>query len=145
VSKALVQEAIAHDCETIAFEDLTDIHDRMPNAKKFHAWAFRRLYEYTEYKAVEQGIRVEQVTPAYTSRRCSKCGTTLEQNRDGDSFECQKCGYAVHADYNAAKNIGNKLLSGGQKSPQGGATRQLALKSGTLNANGEFSPASSEA
>ncbi|MFB6110317.1 MAG: RNA-guided endonuclease InsQ/TnpB family protein, partial [Halodesulfurarchaeum sp.] len=123
----------------------TDIRDRMPGAKKFHAWAFRRLYEYVEYKAEEHGIVVEQVDPAYTSQRCSKCGCTLEENRDGDSFECLKCGYAVHADYNAAKNIGHKLLSAGQKSPQGGATRQLALKSGTLNANGEFSPASSEA
>ena len=145
ISKALVQEALANECDTIAFEDLTDIRDRMPNAKKFHVWAFRRLYEYTEYKAVERGIHVEQVDPAYTSRRCSKCGMTLEENRNGEKFECQKCGYEVHADYNAAKNIGYKRLSAGQKSPSGGATRQLALKSGTLNANGEFSPASSEA
>jgi len=145
ISKALVQEALANDCDTIAFEDLTDIRERMPNAKKFHAWAFRRLYEYVAYKAPERGIRVEQVDPAHTSQRCSKCGMTLEENRDGTDFVCRKCGYETHADYNAAKNIGNKILSAGQKSPQGGATRQLALKSGTLNANGEFTPASSEA
>ena len=27
----------------------------MPGAKAFHAWAFRRLYEYVEYKATEFG------------------------------------------------------------------------------------------
>jgi len=145
VSKGIVQEAVTHGCDTIAFEDLTDIRERMPGAKKFHAWAFRRLYEYVKYKAPDRGIVVEQVDPAHTSQRCSKCGTTLEENRDGTDFECLKCGYEAHADYNAAKNVGHKILSAGQKSPSGGATRQLALKSGTLNANGEFSPASSEA
>ena len=70
---------------------------------------------------------------------------TLEENRNGEKFACRKCGYKAHADYNAARNIGHKILSAGQKSPSGGVTRQLALKSGTLNANGEFSPASSEA
>jgi hypothetical protein len=56
-------------------------------------------------------------------------------------FCCQKCGYEGNADYNAAKNIGFRLLRAGQKSPHGGATRHLALKSGTLNVNGGYSPA----
>jgi len=142
LSKAIVQEAIAHGCDTIAFEELTDIRDRMPNAKKFHAWAFRRLYDYVAYKAKAEGIETTQVDPAYTSQRCSRCGTTLRENRPSQGkFCCQKCGYEVNADYNAAKNIGMKMLRAGQKSPHGGATRHLALKSGTLNVNGEYSPA----
>ncbi|RQG97656.1 RNA-guided endonuclease InsQ/TnpB family protein [Natrarchaeobius chitinivorans] len=146
ISKGLVQEAITHDCSTIAFEDLTDIRERMPGAKKFHGWAFRRLYEYVEYKAAEFGIRTKQVDPAYTSQRCSKCGTTLRENRTSQAdFCCLKCGYEVHADYNAAKNVATKLLRSGQKSPVGGATNQLALKSGTLNGSGDFSPANAEA
>ena len=40
----------------IAFENLTGIRERMPNAKKFHTWAFRRLFEYVEYKAEMFGI-----------------------------------------------------------------------------------------
>ena len=141
ISKALVQEADAYGCDAIAFEELTHIRDRMPGAKKFHAWAFRRLYEYTEYKAEEYGIDVVQVNPAYTSQRCSKCGTTLEKNRpSGDHrFECQKCGYAVHADYNAAKNIAMKHVRRRQKSIGGRPRVNVALKSGTLNANGRYS------
>ena len=142
ISKAIIQEAIAHGCDRIAFEELTDIRDRMPGAKKFHAWAFRRLYDYVAYKAKAEGIDTSQVDPAYTSKRCSKCGTTLDENRPSQAkFCCQKCGYEVNADYNAAKNIGFRLLRAGQKSPHGGATRHLALTSGTLNVNGEYSPA----
>ena len=144
ISKAIVQEAVAHDCDVIAFEELTDIRDRMPGAKQFYAWAFRRLYDYVVYKAEAKGIGTTQVDPAYTSQRCSKCGTTLRENRPSQArFCCQKCGYEANADYNAAKNIGFKLLRAGQKSPQGGATSHLALKSGTLNVNGGYSPADS--
>nr|WP_323173304.1 IS200/IS605 family accessory protein TnpB-related protein [Natrialba sp. PRR66] len=56
ISKAIVQEAVANECDTIAFEKLTDIRDRMPRAKKFHARAFRRLYDYVAYKAEADGI-----------------------------------------------------------------------------------------
>ncbi len=81
----------------------------MPRAKKFYTWAFRRLFEYVEYKAAVVGISVEQVSPAYTSQRCSKCGFTHENNRptsDGQAvFECLKCGYSPHADYNAVAGL----------------------------------------
>ncbi|TQQ83356.1 transposase [Halonotius terrestris] len=142
ISKAIVQEAIAHNCDRIAFEELIGIRERLPGIKKFHTWAFRRLYDYVAYKADAEGIETTQVGPAYTSQRCSKCGTTLQENRRSQArFCCQKCGYEAHADYNAAKNIGFRLLRAGQKSPHGGATRHLALKSGTLTVNGEYSPA----
>ncbi len=88
----------------IIFEDLTDIRERLPHAKWHHIWAFRRLFEYVEYKAPERGVTVKQVAPNHTSQRCSRtdCGFTHETNRDGEHFHCQKCGYEV----NAAKNIG---------------------------------------
>ena len=81
------------------------------------------------------------MSPAYTSRRCSKCGCTLEESRPSKhEFCCQKCGYELDADYNVSKNIARKLakrLRSGQKSSSGGATYQLALASGMLNLNGE--------
>jgi IS605 OrfB family transposase len=141
ISKAIVQEAITHECGTIVFENLTGIRDRVAHAKKFHQWAFNQLYEYVEYKAEPFGIDVDQVNPRNTSRRCSKCGHTAKNNRQRqDRFCCQQCGYELHADYNAAKNIGWKQVRSGLKSPSGRANYQLALKSGTVNANGSFSP-----
>ena len=143
VSKELVAEAIKNDCDVIAFENLTGIRERMPNTRKFHVWAFRRLFEYVKYKAEAVGISIEQVSPAYTSQRCCKCGTTLQENRrTQDRFCCQKCGYEVNADYNAAKNIGLKYLRSAQKSSSGGAPVNVRLNRGTLNVNGNYEPAS---
>ena len=141
-SNQILDEARSHGCTHVAFENLTDIRDRMAGVKRFHAWAFRRLYEYVEYKAEMLDIEVEQVSPAYTSQRCSKCGFTHETNRRSKhQFVCQKCDYELNADYNASKNIGRKLLKrlhSGQMSSDGGAPCQCALKSGMLNLNGGF-------
>ncbi|WP_458186227.1 RNA-guided endonuclease InsQ/TnpB family protein [Haladaptatus sp. NG-WS-4] len=141
-SNQILEEARDHDCTHISFENLTDIRKRMAGTKRFHAWTFRRLYQYTEYKAEMFGIEVEQISPAYTSQRCSKCGFTHEDNRRSKhQFVCQKCEYELNADYNASKNIARKLLKrlhSGQKSSSGGAPCQCALPSGTLNLNGDF-------
>ena len=143
IAKAIVLEARRHDCAGIAFENLEDIRDRISNASKFQQWAFRTLQQYTEYKAEEYGIRVETVSPAYTSQRCSHstCGYTHSDNRDGDEFACLECGKELHADYNAARNIAWRLLQGWHTSGAGGADCQVALKSGTVTANGEYMPA----
>jgi len=134
-SKEIVAEAQRHGCTHIAFEDLDRIRERISNGKKFQQWAFRALQEQVEYKAALAGIAVSKVEPSYTSQQCSKCGTTLDENRDGQDFACLNCGYTANADYNAAKNVARKLalqLQRGQKSLAGGAFCQYALKSGTL-------------
>jgi IS605 OrfB family transposase len=137
-SKALVEEAHRQNCTHIAFEDLGRIRKRISDGKKFRQWAFRELQQQTKHKAELAGIVVETVEPSYTSQQCSKCGTTLEENRDGQHFGCLDCSYTANADYNAAKNIARKLalkLQRGQKSPAGGAFCQYALKSGVMTVN----------
>jgi len=136
--------ALENDCTHMVFEQLNGIRERLPHAKAVHKWAFHRLYEYVTYKAESEGLVVRQINPAYTSQRCSKCGFTHEDNRPHnngqDEFGCLKCGYDVHADYNAAKNIGLKYLRDQQKSGRGGAPVGVRLNSRTLNVNGEYSP-----
>jgi len=139
ISNELVAEARDHGCSVIAFEDLTDIRERT-GASWGHKWAFDRLYGYVEYKATEDGIDVEQVDPENTSRRCSTCGFTHPDNRESEDFECLKCGYQNHADYNASKNIGLRYLRRNQTGDGGGAPVGVRLNSGTLNANGEYEP-----
>ncbi|MFO8114746.1 MAG: transposase [Halorubrum sp.] len=139
ISNELVEEARKNGCVVIAFEDLTDIRERT-GASWGHKWAFNRVYEYVEYKAEIHGISVEQVSPENTSQRCSECGFTHPNNREGEAFECVKCGYGNHADYNAAKNIGLRYLRRNQTGDGGGVPVGVRLNSGTLNANGEFEP-----
>jgi putative transposase len=50
--------------------------------------------------------RVEKVSPAFTSQRCSACGRVDRGSRESQAvFRCTACGFACHADVNAAKNI----------------------------------------
>ena len=148
ISRRLVEEARSHDCSYIAVERLTHIRERMDShddriKRQMHNWAFRELQEMIAYKAAEYGIRVEDVNPAFSSQTCSKCGHQSGTNRDGDTgwFECNECGYELDGDYNAAKNIGKRLLTVPEgKRPSGLGDGQLALKSGTVNGNGEYTP-----
>ena len=50
--------------------------------------------------------RVEKVSPAFTSQRCSACGHVDAKSRESQArFVCTACGFACHADVNAAINI----------------------------------------
>ena len=50
--------------------------------------------------------RVQKVSPAFTSQRCSECGHVDARSRESQArFACTVCGYACHADVNAARNI----------------------------------------
>ncbi|WP_440990689.1 RNA-guided endonuclease InsQ/TnpB family protein [Haloarchaeobius baliensis] len=145
ISRRIVEEADAHDCSYIAVERLTHIRERMDSRndrvkRQMHNWAFRELQEMLEYKAAQYGIRVECVSPAYTSQICSKCGYKSSSNRDsGGWFECEECGYAIDGDYNAAKNIGFRLITvPSDERSDGLGDGHLALKSGMLNGNGDY-------
>ena len=50
--------------------------------------------------------RVEKISPAFTSQRCSACGHVDAKSRESQArFVCTACGFACHADVNAARNI----------------------------------------
>ena len=53
-----------------------------------------------------QGIKITHVNAAYTSQQCSKCDFVDRNNRKKQqAFMCLCCGYKLHADINAARNI----------------------------------------
>jgi putative transposase len=76
--------------------------------------------------------RVEKVTPAYTSQRCSACGHVDPKSRESQAvFRCTACTFSFNADMNAAKNIaaGRAVTARGSSPPGGPVNRepQLAL------------------
>ncbi len=94
----------------IACEDLAGIGDRITARKaqrsRLKGWAFYQLRTFITYKAKREGILVVPVDPRHTSRTCSACGHCEKRNRKSrDAFVCRQCGYALPADWNAAKNI----------------------------------------
>ncbi|MFD1514152.1 RNA-guided endonuclease InsQ/TnpB family protein [Halomarina rubra] len=151
-ANGIVDDALGARCTHVVFEDLTRIRKRISNAPKFQQWLFKRIRTYTADKLELLGIKTATVNPRNTSKRCSHtdCESCTDANRSGSRFECVDCGLALHADYNAARNIALQWfaenaheMKHGQSSQTcsaGRATSQLALKSGTLSPDGVFSP-----
>jgi len=65
-----------------------------------------------EQKAAASGCRVVYVSPRFTSQQCRACGHIASSSRESQAvFRCVNCGYADHADANAARNILARGLS----------------------------------
>lgn len=78
------------------------------------------------------GICTSLVHSAYTSQTCPKCGCIDSENRKNqEEFECIECGYTSNADFNASKNIKQRLTST--------VLRGELLKNSKLG-NGTFEP-----
>lgn len=102
-SREIVDLAVEHRPVTIVLEDLSGYRESADDA--IHDWPYAELQEKIAYKATGEGVPVAVVDAAGTSVTCSRCGSANPAWRDGVDFECRDCGYEVHADVNAAKNI----------------------------------------
>jgi len=91
--------------------------------RKLISWSFWKLRRYIEYKANWRGIRVVEVSEAYTSQLCWRCGTIgVRSGKHHGLFECPRCGLLENADRNGAFNIGRRAL--GQVSKVGAVVSQ---------------------
>jgi putative transposase len=102
----------------ISVEDLTGIRDRIRATRRqrgvLHSWAFAQLRTFLEYKAKLAGVRLVAVEPRNSSRECSACGHVENRNRPNQStFRCAACGFAAHADTNAARVIAGRAAVSG--------------------------------
>ena len=118
--KADVNHCIAKEIANTPYgvfvlEDLSGIRDKQNKRRggnrssrgnrKLGSWAFLQLEQFVEYKAEELGKTLLLVDPSHTSQRCSRCGDVRKANRYGARFHCHACGFQLHADLNASRNI----------------------------------------
>ena len=69
------------------------------------------LKQEVEHIARKYGIAISTVHPSYTSKMCPMCGCIDDGNRlSQEIFECVECSHNDNADFNAAKNIRNRVL-----------------------------------
>lgn len=113
LAKQIVQSAAPG--ATIVLENLTDIRTRSKikqktkTSRRMHSWSFAQVKGFVAYKAEGRGCTVVGVDPRHTSQACSCCGHTARNNRRSRGrFVCRKCGFELHADLNAARNIAAK-------------------------------------
>ena len=107
ISKQIVQLAKSEG-KGIAIEDLKGIRfSTNKKGKKFRTrvgkWNFNQLRSFLTYKSLLNGVKLVDVSPAYTSKTCSNCFHI--GNRQGKKFTCNNCNSVFDADENAAKNI----------------------------------------
>ena len=69
------------------------------------------LKQEVEHIASKYNIAVSTIHSSYTSKMCSICGYIEDGNRPTqEEFQCVECGHKDNADFNAAKNIRNRVL-----------------------------------
>ena len=69
------------------------------------------LKQEVEHIARKYDIAVSTVQASYTSKMCPVCGCIEDGNRPNqETFKCVECGHKDNADFNAAKNIRDRVL-----------------------------------
>jgi putative transposase len=125
----VLSKQLAHSVEpggTLVLENLTNIRQRVTarrqtaTKRRLHSWSFAQLRTFLAYKAEERGCMVVAVDPRHTSQRCSRCEHKARNNRRSRSrFLCRSCGFELHADLNAARNIAAKYRASRGIAPTG--------------------------
>jgi len=75
-------------------------------------WHYAKVGKRLEQLCEEEGIVLSLKSPSYTSQRCYVCGNIDKKNREGEKFQCLRCGNADNADHNASKNLESLGLAG---------------------------------
>lgn len=123
------QQLIANMCKTlqsqgvghIVMEDLDNgfgkcyvkdkDNDDINYNRKVKFLGLSSLKQEVEHIARKYDIAVSTVQASYTSKMCPICGCIEDENRQNqETFECIECGHKDNADFNAAKNIRNRVL-----------------------------------
>jgi putative transposase len=139
IAKAIVDEAERRDA-IIAIGNPKGIRKNGKGRRfnrKLNSWPFWKLRQCITYKANWRGIAVVEVSEAYTSQRCWRCGTIgARSGIHHGLFECPRCGLKENADRNGAFNIGRRAL--GQVSKVGAVVSQPVTGALPLSELGSF-------
>lgn len=93
----------------IKIEKIRKLRHKKRTSRLLSGWVSSQILNYIKAKAQENGVRISELSPSYTSQRCSKCGWVRKSNRNGKTFKCKHCGFTMDADLNAAINISLEL------------------------------------
>lgn len=80
---------------------VTKLHSKV--ARAMLGWTHYRFKQFLKYKAEEYSCEVVEVSEAYTSRTCTRCGK--QQNIGSKKIMKCSCGLVLDRDLNGARNI----------------------------------------
>ncbi len=116
-SNHLLATAVHWHCQTVVLEDLRTYEppkNKRKLSRRLSNWLRGSLYELLCYKAKRFGIKIQRVSPRWTSSYCPRCGQkgwkitdsrTRSKNSKGRMFHCPACGFLADRDYIAALNV----------------------------------------
>ncbi|MFW9992188.1 MAG: zinc ribbon domain-containing protein [Candidatus Odinarchaeota archaeon] len=81
--------------------------------RELNRWSFYRISEFLRYKLLRAGLpeaRFTTTRESWTSKTCSKCGSTNTSRPYQSLLICHDCGAKLQADVNGAVNIAFKLI-----------------------------------
>ena len=111
ISSWVVKNASEQINPIIVMEDLSYILETTKVRKKqryiHQTWAFKKLQNMIQYKALWSNIPIVYIQPQYTSQVCPKCLST--NKRIKSNYKCKYCGYINNADLVGAINITKKF------------------------------------
>jgi len=95
-------------------------YSRRANSKRSY-WLRGKIFNYSKYKAWNEGIVTTRVNPRNTSRDCARCGALVARYDAGKPAQgytpgapqvyCPSCQMRGNADRNASRVIGKRLLA----------------------------------
>jgi IS605 OrfB family transposase len=89
----------------IRIERIKNMRKGRRSSRMLSHWTYTDIFGKLKSKCEEQGVLVTQISPTYTSQRCSNCGWTRKSNRKGKQFKCGACSFECDSDLNASTNI----------------------------------------
>jgi putative transposase len=154
VSARIVQFAKDQGASILVFEHLGKLapskgkYSRRGNSKRAF-WMKGRIFQYSKYKAWNEGIITSRVNPRNTSRECARCGKQIIRYAAGHPLEgytpgaplvlCPTCGMKGHADRNASLVIGKRLVARYQTTQEEKPPAPLHVERESQDSGGEDS------
>jgi putative transposase len=78
---------------------------RSKTARAMLTWAHYRFKQTLKHQADRRGITVIEVSEAYTSKTCTRCGHIHTKLGGAKVFKCPNCKYEIKRDFNGALGI----------------------------------------
>lgn len=93
------------DIKKVKLENIKNLRKGKRTSRSLQGWTYTEIFEKLKDKCLQLGVQVEQISPTYTSQRCSVCGRVRKANRKGKWFKCDHCHHEMDSDLNASLNI----------------------------------------
>lgn len=114
ISEEIVEEAKRTNA-VIVVGKLKGIRQRIKGGRRIRRlvnnFPYYRLVQYIRYKAEWLGIKVMEISEAWTSQTCHNCHVRDKNARKTQRlFHCKNCGMKTNADVNGSMNIMQRAL-----------------------------------